>query len=218
MKIKSLNFDEGKRVLYVGDLHGCYDLLMEKLYSLNFNKEEDILVCTGDLIDRGKQNLECLELLNEPWFYSVMGNHEYMAYEALLNPKDKRDLWLSNGGWWYFDYVGTDDLSYLNDLIRCAGALPHILEVNTGAKKVVVCHAGYPTNDYPSDDVSIRDIIWNRERFEEWSDWRTETYITGADLFVFGHTPVTRPTLMANQWYIDTGAVFPDGLLTIKEL
>ena len=46
---------EGK--LYaVGDLHGCYNLLMNKLQQIGFDFEKDHLISVGDLVDRGPQN------------------------------------------------------------------------------------------------------------------------------------------------------------------
>ncbi|MDH8362067.1 serine/threonine protein phosphatase, partial [Klebsiella pneumoniae] len=41
--------------------------------------------------------------------------------------------------------------------------------------------------------------------------------ISGADLFIFGHTPALQPMRIKNQLYIDTGAVF-NGNLTLYEL
>lgn len=64
------------RLFVVGDLHGCYTLLMNKLEELEFNFQQDLLVSVGDLVDRGQENLECLSLINEPWFKAIRGNHE----------------------------------------------------------------------------------------------------------------------------------------------
>lgn len=58
-----INGDSYQNIYVVGDLHGCYDLLMAELEKVEFNKETDLLISVGDLIDRGKQNLECLQLL-----------------------------------------------------------------------------------------------------------------------------------------------------------
>jgi serine/threonine protein phosphatase 1 len=41
--------------------------------------------------------------------------------------------------------------------------------------------------------------------------------ITGAHLFIFGHTPARQPLKYANQMYIDTGAVF-GGRLTLLQV
>ena len=49
----------------VGDLHGCYQLLIAEIRNVDFNFEKDLLICTGDLIDRGAENLECIALLEQ---------------------------------------------------------------------------------------------------------------------------------------------------------
>ena len=222
-----LTFPADKKVYYCGDIHGCYDLFMSKLNSIGFNEEEDVLICTGDLIDRGKQNEKCLELIDEPWFFSVVGNHEDMAFKTVFGgSEEERDYWASNwlynGGSWYLDYYGTDDISYINELIKKTGLLPHVLEIKHGERTVVVCHADWPLPYYPNVSANIGEltegIIWSRERYNRWdSQWDDFDVIEGADAFVFGHTPVSRPTSFGNQHYLDTGAVFTDNL-TIKEL
>jgi serine/threonine protein phosphatase 1 len=213
---------------------------MSKLDSIGFNKEEDVLICTGDLIDRGEQNVECLELMDEPWFFTVSGNHEDMALKAILEPSEQDDhwrLWMYNGGSWYIDFGGTDDLLYVRELIKKTVLLPHVLEIQHGDKKVVVCHADWPSKQYPYSSSNVnnehvtfsdpnrsdiadftQNIIWSRDRYYRWeAQWDDFDVIEGADAFVFGHTPVSRPTSFGNQHYIDTGAVFT-GELTIKEL
>ncbi|TRC46997.1 serine/threonine-protein phosphatase, partial [Mannheimia haemolytica] len=57
---------------------------MTELEKVKFNRETDLLISVGDLIDRGRQNLKCLQLLREKWFFNVQGNHDQMAIEALL--------------------------------------------------------------------------------------------------------------------------------------
>ena len=85
----------------VGDLHGCYSLLMQELEKVHFNFEKDLLICTGDLVDRGNENLECVSLVSQPWFYCVRGNHEEMCI------KGRDDAWIQdmhaqNGGEWFY--------------------------------------------------------------------------------------------------------------------
>ena len=41
--------------------------------------------------------------------------------------------------------------------------------------------------------------------------------IHGADLFIFGHTPLRKAQRFANQYYIDTGAVM-SGNLTLMQI
>lgn len=77
--IPAINYNS---IYIVGDLHGCYSLLMKELQQINFNFETDLLVCTGDLVDRGPENIQCVSLLDEEWFCAVRGNHEELCIKG----------------------------------------------------------------------------------------------------------------------------------------
>ena len=40
----------------------------------------------GDLIDKGVDNLKCVELLDKGWFINVRGNHEQFCIDSLNDP------------------------------------------------------------------------------------------------------------------------------------
>ncbi|EJD6476686.1 metallophosphoesterase [Providencia rettgeri] len=204
--------DQYRHIWVVGDIHGCFDLLNDKLQQIEFDKENDLLISVGDLIDRGDQNVECLDLINEKWFRAVRGNHEQMAIDALNNIGSTHN-WLYNGGDWFFlqDYE-QEILSRAN--LAKAELLPLIIEVNVNDKKTVIAHADYPSDEYEfGKPVDERHIIWSRERISS----ENVREIKGADLFLFGHTPMRKGAVKrANQEYIDTGAVFGYGLTLRK--
>nr|WP_286088058.1 metallophosphoesterase [Escherichia coli] len=93
-----------RNIWVVGDLHGCYTLLMNELHRVDFDPTQDLLISVGDLIDRGAENVECLELLQMPWFRAVVGNHELLMLDA-LSPDGNVNNWLMNGGQWVQDAV-----------------------------------------------------------------------------------------------------------------
>jgi len=74
--IKTISANVDGRDFIVGDLHGCYDELSKLMTYVKFDPKKDRLFSTGDLIDKGPKSSECLSLLNEPWFFSVLGNNE----------------------------------------------------------------------------------------------------------------------------------------------
>lgn len=80
--IEKFNASHIQRLFVVGDLHGCYVELMDQLSVINFDYSTDLLISVGDLIDRGRNSLKCLELTKEPWFKAIRGNHEQMCLEA----------------------------------------------------------------------------------------------------------------------------------------
>lgn len=209
-----INGADWRNIWVVGDLHGCHSLLMEKLNSIGFDTKLDLLISVGDLIDRGEENVECLELLSCPWFRAVRGNHEQIMLDSLLYNGNEA-LWVMNGGGWFFELKGEQERQ-ARALLPQIVALPLIIEVATPGKKYVICHADYPGNYYAYGKlVNEDDVIWNRDRITA-SDHGQVEAISGADLFIFGHTPLHLPLQFANQHYIDTGAVFTGNLTLLQ--
>jgi len=214
-----LNIESTKRVFAVGDIHGEITMLNDKLAEIGFDKESDILISVGDLIDRGEDSLACLALIQEPWFKSVRGNHEDLMIQSIIG-KDERYLscWIHNGGNWYFD-LNQEDRMYADDLAKLANdELPHVMEINYKGKKFVVCHADYPGDEYTGEikDEMLFDSIWSRKRIEEFKKEGKSVPIKGADMFIFGHTPIRKPLHVDNCMWIDTGAVFGKELTIIE--
>lgn len=212
---QQLNGADWRNIFVVGDLHGCYTLLMNELDKVSFDPSCDLLISVGDLVDRGTENVECLELITMPWFRAVLGNHEQMMVDS-LSEYGNVNHWLVNGGGWFFN-LDYDKEVLAKALVHKAAELPLIIELITDQRKIVICHADYPHNEYEFGKPVPKDmVIWNRERISDAQDGIV-TEIIGADLFIFGHTPAHKPMNYSNQMYIDTGAVFC-GNLTIKQI
>ncbi|MGB1383093.1 MAG: symmetrical bis(5'-nucleosyl)-tetraphosphatase [Porticoccaceae bacterium] len=62
----------------VGDIQGCLEPLQALLETVNFNKDSDVLISAGDLVNRGPQSLAtlrfCMSLGKS--FNMVLGNHD----------------------------------------------------------------------------------------------------------------------------------------------
>ncbi len=210
---QKINGADYRRIFVVGDLHGCLNKLNEKLLSVEFDESKDLLISVGDLIDRGEQNVECLDLITQPWFRAVRGNHEQMAIDALAS--EEYSHWIANGGIWYF-HLDTDEKLLATSLIKQAANLPLIIEVTTDSGKYVIAHADYPSGSYHfGKPVSEQHVIWSRERVTKAMGGKSEE-ISGATQFIFGHTPIPSPSQVRNQFYIDTGAVFGRELTIIQ--
>lgn len=138
----------------IGDLHGCIDLLERLLLEVNFNKNTDRLFSVGDLIDRGPASLACINLLTEPWFYAVQGNHENMmlAYFQENLIAGQLPYWDSledsdffyNGGEWVKDYFQADQqcmTAEFNHVLALARDLPTVIIVGEGNQRFHVIHA-----------------------------------------------------------------------------
>ena len=203
----------------VGDIHGCYNLLMSKLEQVGFDFEHDLLVSVGDLVDRGTQNLECIELLSKPWFTAVRGNHEELCIHGLSSLGHKR-CHVGNGGEWFYDLDSTQQ----REIIQKFEQLPIVLEITHKGKKLGFVHGHIEENDWEEFKISfsnpsLRDAdqlaMWNRDRFDSEND-RYKT-VQGVDAVFLGHTVTPRPVKLNNCYYIDTGAVHW-GTLTIMNL
>lgn len=195
--VMTLDIEDTRRVFFCGDVHGEYDLLMSKLEEVDFS-DDDILIFVGDLIDRGPSSIKCLNMLDRPNFYSVLGNHELMALNYLSNPAfSVGTLWFENGGNWFRDL--RDD-THARESLEKVKDLPRIIEVNHKGKKVVVCHADYPQDEYVgySEDMEFH-VVWNRNRVYNSLQYGG-VEIKGADAFVFGHTPIREATCIKTKY------------------
>ncbi|HFS5790962.1 TPA: protein-serine/threonine phosphatase [Citrobacter werkmanii] len=196
-----------RHVWVVGDLHGCFSLLMVRLRQCRFDPRQDLLVSVGDVIDRGPDSLRCLRLLRKSWIVAVRGNHEQMALDALATGEQL--LWFMNGGVWF---AHTDQFAARLALKACR-KLPWILELRCRSGIHVVAHADYPDDDYQwQKEVDLQRVLWDRTRLMNKGNG-----IGGADHFWFGHTPLRHRLDRDNLHYIDTGAVF-GGELTLVQL
>ncbi|HAU5705069.1 TPA: serine/threonine protein phosphatase [Citrobacter freundii] len=209
-----INGADWRNIFVVGDLHGCYTLLMNELDKISFDPARDLLISVGDLVDRGAENVECLELITMSWFRAVRGNHEQMMIDG-LSEYGNVNHWLVNGGGWFFN-LDYDKEVLAKALVHKAAELPLIIELVAAERKIVICHADYPHNEYEFDKPVPKEmVIWNRERISDAQDGIVSV-IDGADLFIFGHTPSRHPLKYANQMYIDTGAVFCGNLTLVQ--
>ncbi|WP_097006524.1 RNA ligase [Lacrimispora amygdalina] len=76
--IHPLDFSSYKKIHHIGDIHGCYTVLME--YLKNGLKEDEYYIFTGDYIDRGIENAEVLNFImsiaDKRNILLIEGNHE----------------------------------------------------------------------------------------------------------------------------------------------
>ena len=64
------------RTIVVGDIHGCYDELMEMCEKVDLG-QDDRIVSVGDLITKGPKSREVLEVfMTDARFTTVIGNHD----------------------------------------------------------------------------------------------------------------------------------------------
>ena len=205
------------RIFVCGDIHGCYDELMAGLDRVSFSPDCDHLIALGDLVDRGPKNEQVLALLDEPWFSSIMGNHEVLMLQAEVG---NSEMHIINGGGWF----ATLTPERREELAKKVQSLPYAIEIITPTgRKVGMVHADMPGADWGEfmaclGTPQVQDYaVWSRERVGVAKSGGVLQPITGIDHVYFGHTPLREPLRCANMSWIDTGC-FATGRITIEEL
>ena len=218
--VKELYVDSESRLFIVSDIHGEFKLLESSLQQLGFKEGKDILVCVGDLIDRGDESEKTLRKFLfdcSGSYYSVRGNHDEFMVD------NNWDLQFYNGGSWILDTDYESRVAY-GEIIN--KILPYAIEIHYNGKVYGVVHAEVPLEFSSWDDFCEvlqhnsrlkQECLWNREIVEFQNSYK-DAHLEGVDFVFHGHTPVNEPKAVANRHYIDTGAVFKNGYLTVVEI
>lgn len=216
MKIERFKKNALGRDFVVGDIHGCFTLLHAALVKIGFDRFRDRLFACGDLIDRGPESEKFEEWLKYPWFFSVKGNHDVMAVNAVRYEDFDRDFHIRNGGIWMAGLPIVEQQCYAIALDE----LPDVIEIETSSGLVGIVHAEVPNNDW---DV-LRMMVANKRYHDELGQiirWSRYNYrrnvireVKNIHKVFCGHTVVDEPLHVDNVFYIDTGAVF-DGRMDI---
>lgn len=214
-RLLKLEINHNGRDFVVGDIHGELPKLIQQLKTIDFNTSKDRLICVGDLIDRGPESAKTLELLDKPWFFSVLGNHEVLMVNAMKykNSSD-RMVWLSNGG----DWIASTAPSQWPEWFEKIEQLPLAIEIEapSGIRYGIV-HADFPGNHWdelPSfSEQDASRCVWSRSAFNS----RSEHKIDGIDVIIHGHNIVKQELHLGNRWYIEPGA-FKGNDFIIKQL
>ena len=121
----------GRNLLIVGDVHGCYDELVELLDQCNGRDPRLCVIFVGDLMNKGPKSVEVVQLVREMKAYSVRGNHdevslaEWQKHCERGTPLPEKFQWLQK--------LSKDDLKW-------AFELPFTISIPS--KRVTVVHAG----------------------------------------------------------------------------
>lgn len=191
------------RDFFVGDLHGQYDMLIQALRDIAFDPDSDRVFCVGDLVDRGPASMECLELLDAPWFWSVLGNHEDFLIDAVAGNDQAAANLFANGGRW----AAFADQDRLEQLVAdYVATLPLAIRVEQhDGRAIGVIHAAVTSGVWGRFDQNAD--IWNRRIIRGLNDVaESEAWVTGIDAVVVGHNVVSAPSVVGNTIMIDTGA------------
>ena len=186
------------RTIVVGDIHGCYDELMELLDEVSFERK-DRVVSVGDLISKGPKSREVLELfMTDARLSTVIGNHDltlrrrWNGEDVELKPAQKET---------HKELKSEKDkyATFLN-------GLPFVIDLETH----LVVHAGLRPNvelhsQTTGDLTRLRTLGPDRES-EEGTPWY-HVY-NGEKIVLFGHWPAEEPRRGPKAIGLDTGCVY----------
>jgi serine/threonine protein phosphatase 1 len=202
------------RDFVVGDLHGCVDALRYLLRLIAFDPARDRLFSVGDLVDRGEHSEQALALLEKPWFFAVLGNHEDTLC-AVADGRLRRQWWYGIGGAWAAN-LSDERLQHYAERLR---PLPLVRVVGSGKERFNILHAEFFGTDAELDAGNFsadtrQQLLWGRDLAVGNADPLRQR---GLSLTYCGHTPMRDITQIGSQVFIDTGAFGPGGKLTIVQ-
>lgn len=143
-----------KQVLIIGDVHGCYDELMELLHTQRAHDKDTLKLFVGDLVNKGPKSEHVLDYImgNNITCQSVRGNHDEVVLREYLASRDP-DYRLSPENSWIGRLSGQH--------ARFLQELPYTL--NLPSLNVLVVHAGLVPGQglgtSPRNMVSMRNLL-----------------------------------------------------------
>lgn len=210
----------GQRVYAIGDIHGRFDLMKALIQEIKRHWSagaqagvRTTLIFLGDVIDRGEQSRQCLDLLSRLWGSSgvivLRGNHEDMMIESAAGNPAAQAAWLANGGHATLASFEIDPPRPGEDSIdfaeRLTAGVPeeiwrmlHATLHSWRSGDYLFVHAGVEPG-VALDRQQDRTLISIREKFTRSDLWH------GA-VVVHGHSIVDRVEIHSNRVACDTGA------------
>ncbi|MFT7374109.1 MAG: serine/threonine protein phosphatase 1 [Oleiphilaceae bacterium] len=226
-KLKTYLPNETGQDFICSDIHGHFSLLEAHLKKVGFDKIKDRLFCLGDLIDRGDESAMAIDYLNQPWFYSILGNHELMLIDAYNTDKNYvLQQWYQWGGAWAEDLSKEELAPFYEAMVE----LPMAIELNLkGGTKVGLVHAELPLNcswnavcsglsaKIPSDNSTytplLHGMFWNKGQANSIDAALGEIEpVEHIDHVFHGHTIMPEITRCANRTFMDLGG-YETGIL-----
>ena len=211
------------RDFFVTDVHGYFDLLVEKMREVGFSPANgDRLFSSGDWCDRGPQSNEVLDWLQEPWVYSTRANHEQLliqSFEDGFVGPTARCLY-ENGGDWVFELIDAEKLQTVKAIYEAFKSIPLAIELESrSGKKVGIVHAEVPYGDWEQfKNITKAELKWSGEAVAQWArtkyDRQNQDFVKNIDLVLSGHTPTESGNVevLGNVWYCDAGSFFRNKL------
>lgn len=230
MKVGKARTPDGMRLYAIGDVHGRDDLLAENHRKIAADLAErpvadHRIVHVGDYVDRGPDSAAVIDrlagLVDNGHVVCLLGNHDQMILDFLVDPVAAAPMWLMNGGEATLRSYGVDPDGWRDSNRHVTDIRDRFAEVFPAHHRTFIeerpctiqfgdfffCHAGIRPR-VPLDQQIKQDLIWIRDDFLRYG--RQHDVVV-----VHGHTPSKRPEVRPNRINVDTGAVFGGPLTTL---
>lgn len=216
----------------IGDIHGCYDELLELLKVLGYGAEPGgawrhpngrKMVFLGDLVDRGPKSPWVVRLAIESeksgTAICVPGNHDVKFMRKIWG----KDVQITHGLAESLIQFEEYEKAYRGFSRVAAEFIDEMVShyvLDDG--KLVVAHAGMKESMQGRGSGAVRDFALFGETTGETDEfglpirynWAAE--YRGPAMVVYGHTPVPEPEWLNRTINIDTGCVFGGKLTALR--
>jgi hypothetical protein len=198
----AINTSTTGRTIVVGDIHGCYDELLDLLSKVDF-AANDRLIAVGDLITKGPKNAEVLNrFISDESFSSVIGNHDL----ALLRYWRGEDVSLTAWQTKALRELESNRKRYQPYL----ASLPFTIDLSTHLIVHAGVRPGVPLSEQDHYDLTELRTLGNDRTSREGIPWY-EVY-DGDQVVLFGHWPAPEPRRGPHAIGLDTGCVYGGSL------
>jgi protein phosphatase len=221
----------------IGDIHGCFDELVELLTKLGYavdrtnNGESSFsysvkppegrkAIFLGDIVDRGPKIVDVLKLVmsmsNGGLALCVPGNHDIKLMRKLRG----KDVQITHGLADSLQQLEKESPEFRKQVSDFMDELISHYVLDDG--KLVVAHAGMKQEMQGRGSGKVRDFALYGETTGETDEfgfpvrynWAAE--YRGDAMVVYGHTPVPQPEWLNRTINIDTGCVFGGNLTALR--
>ena len=139
---------EQRRAIVIGDVHGCAAELQALLAKCGYERGRDVIVCAGDVVNKGPSSVDVVRFLRAEGAFAVRGNHEEAALAFATGAGDARSKLIAEQWSWTAE-LSRDDLAWLTAL-PFAIALPQ--------HNAIVVHAGLVPG-VALEDQLLKDLV-----------------------------------------------------------
>ncbi len=236
-KLYSNKKDETGKLDIIGDIHGCFEELVELLEKLEYHIEKIAddninfgykitrnhdrkIVFLGDLVDRGEHSPKVLRLvmsmINDQIAYCVCGNHDIKLQKHLAG----KNVQIKYGLAETLEQLADETPEFKAILEKFLYSLTSHYVFDNG--KLVVAHAGIKEEMQGRGSGVIRDFCLYGETTGEIDEFGLPIRYNWAKGYkgkakvVYGHTPVSKAEWFNNTIDIDTGCVFGGQLTALR--